>query len=277
MIYEMSPMDEKFPFMLWHASQIEMCNHWHERMELVYIISGQTRVGINNKLFTLNQGDFLIIQSGEAHYFETDENTKTFIVFQFGLSMIESLMEIYRYRRISNPYFSSKDLENHPRILSTIDSIVKEFDQQSLGYQTMIISELSSLMVYLLRHMELTDYNMKETTQNQLTISKIYQVMDYLDNHYQEDLSVESIAEYFNYSRYHFVRFFKKMTGLTIHAYVKNKRIQLAKKMMIETQESITRIGYEVGYKQVKSFSQAFKEITGQSPTSYRAQEKGMD
>ncbi|MCD5001454.1 methylphosphotriester-DNA--protein-cysteine methyltransferase family protein [Enterococcus saccharolyticus] len=102
----------------------------------------------------------------------------------------------------------------------------------------------------------------------------IEQVNNYIDTHYQEKLTLFSIAEDMHSSPYHLHRKFKEIKGKTIHAFLKERRMQEAITLLQTTQLDIATIGQKVGIENSSQFVRDFKKFCGQTPLQYRKEVK---
>ena len=93
---------------------------------------------------------------------------------------------------------------------------------------------------------------------------------DFIEQNYQEELSVEDVAEHAGLSKRNFVRRFKKATHNTPIQYIQRVRVEAAKKGLEMTSDTVMEVMYDTGYSDVKSFRQLFKKITGLTPVAYR-------
>ncbi|MFV0342536.1 MAG: response regulator [Anaerocolumna sp.] len=98
----------------------------------------------------------------------------------------------------------------------------------------------------------------------------IVQAVDYISNHYGENINLESTAEYANKSKNYFSYLFKKEMGVSFVEYLNNIRVEQAKKLLDSTDEMTYEISEKVGYSDYKYFSSVFKKVTGMSPIQYR-------
>lgn len=98
--------------------------------------------------------------------------------------------------------------------------------------------------------------------------------VDYIQEHYMEDLSVMRIAEHVNKTPNYFSHLFKKEYGISFSEYVNKVRIQQAKRQLINTDQMIYEIAEQVGYKDYKHFTQVFKKFEDCTPTEYRNNKK---
>jgi len=107
------------------------------------------------------------------------------------------------------------------------------------------------------------------STKNKL----VNQVLDYIHENYMNDISLISITEQLNISSVYMSQLFKKELGLSPIKYIINYRIDRAKYLLRETDESIYNIAVKVGFWEPKHFSKTFKRITGMTPTQYKRQQ----
>lgn len=99
---------------------------------------------------------------------------------------------------------------------------------------------------------------------------EISQVKSFLDEHYKEKLSLESVASHFFIDKHYLARLFKEQYGVTLVTYLQQVRITHAKRMLRFTDKSIEEIGLECGIGELNYFSRVFKKLEGVSPSEFR-------
>lgn len=104
------------------------------------------------------------------------------------------------------------------------------------------------------------------------TQSVVGRVRDYIDRHFNEDISRNSIARTVFLNPDYLARVFKRETGLSLGAYIKERRISEAKKLLAGTEVHVNEIAIRVGYDNSSYFSHIFHQCTGLSPNEYRRQ-----
>jgi AraC-like DNA-binding protein len=92
---------------------------------------------------------------------------------------------------------------------------------------------------------------------------------DLIDRDFGEQLDVRALAREAHASRAHFVRSFKKAFGETPHRYLQRRRIERAKELLRNTPLSVTEVSLAVGFRSLGSFSTAFRQLVGESPSAY--------
>ena len=99
---------------------------------------------------------------------------------------------------------------------------------------------------------------------------RLAQVIDYIYNHLDGDLSVNTLAEVALMSPYHFHRIYREMAQETVNATIRRLRLQRAAVELIRSTQSIARIAKQVAYGSQEAFSRAFSQQFGESPVEYR-------
>jgi len=95
--------------------------------------------------------------------------------------------------------------------------------------------------------------------------------MRYIEENYNENISITKLAKLENYNVCYFSEWFRRKSGCTPREYLQTVRIDKAKELLITTDYSITEIAMQVGYCSSSSFARSFKLITGLSPSEFRA------
>ena len=102
------------------------------------------------------------------------------------------------------------------------------------------------------------------------SVTRIEAVIDYIDNHLDGKLEVETVAEAVHYSKYHLHRLFTDTVGMTIHDYVQRRQLTEAAKLLVFSDQPIIEIALICGYESQQSFSLAFKAMYKSPPAEYR-------
>ena len=122
---------------------------------------------------------------------------------------------------------------------------------------------------------ELTEQTDNHTApKNQLvkaTKDFVKAVKDYIDENYQEQLSLQNLANRFYINKEYLTKLFKETYGYTVNGYISHVRISRAKELLRFTDMTVSEIGYAVGIADENYFSRVFKRVEGISPSKYRA------
>lgn len=98
----------------------------------------------------------------------------------------------------------------------------------------------------------------------------VEKIVNYIENHLDEEISLDKIAEDLNYSKFYIARAFSKQTGITIYKYIQGRRLSLAAQKLVETKKPIIEIAYEAQYNSQQAFTVAFSQLYSCTPQVFR-------
>ncbi|MDR1637039.1 MAG: AraC family transcriptional regulator [Treponema sp.] len=274
------PLDRFFPFLAWDTFKAPFWFplHWHERVEIVYILKGSFRVSINGTQHEGNQGDIITVNTGLIHGFFDPSPGAYARIFQFGLEIFdETLLEI-QDRGLHGPVFSrrslvtpSRDGKIHSRLEGLLMDIFEEYQQKDPGYRLVIKSKIYGLAVMFLRDIPPEQAPQKRIPlkkNNTRHLERVFSLM--LENYDNPDFTLENAASEIGFSKCHFSRFLKEQTGQGFHDHLTRIRLRQAEKNLVESDQPVTDIAYNCGFRSLATFNRLFKAYTGTSPSVYR-------
>jgi AraC-like DNA-binding protein len=102
---------------------------------------------------------------------------------------------------------------------------------------------------------------------------RIVQAKIFIDKHYAEEIDLENISDEAYFSKFHFLRLFKKIYQKTPHQYLTMVRIEKAK-LFLKDQMPVNAVCFAVGFNSIGSFTTLFKKLTGSTPSEYSVEQK---
>lgn len=129
--------------------------------------------------------------------------------------------------------------------------------------QTKMFELLYKLMINASKEKE----NTSVSVNNSIIVNK---AVEYLDTHFNQDISLADVSEHVHLSRIYFHNLFKVSVGETVHNYLLKKRIEYAKKLLATTDFELTKIAIQSGFSSQSYFNYVFKRKTNYSPKQYR-------
>ncbi|MDV2993049.1 MAG: HTH-type transcriptional activator RhaR [Chroococcidiopsis sp. SAG 2025] len=162
------------------------------------------------------------------------------------------------------PQFKLRD----PLIQQIGLALKSELELEGLSDRLYAESMANALAVHLLKRYSLRKYKVHERVVG-LSKLEIKQVIDYIHDNLEQNLTLLEIAAVIQTSPYHFARLFKKSLGITPHQYVISKRIERAKQLL-EEHNSIVRVAEKVGFQSQSHFTKMFRKYTGMTPQTYK-------
>ena len=103
-----------------------------------------------------------------------------------------------------------------------------------------------------------------------LSPAQLNRVSEYVAAHLSDPITVSALAALVGVSRFHFIRAFRESVGQSPYQYVLFERVQLAKSLLLQRQNSIDQVAEKVGFKNPNQLSRAFQKLTGFTPAHYR-------
>ncbi|MDD6638635.1 MAG: AraC family transcriptional regulator [Lachnospiraceae bacterium] len=249
--------------------------HWHNALEIIMPVENHYDVDASDQNYHLLPGEILIIPSGEMHALYAPETGKRFI-FQFDVSGISQMKGYTSIQSLMTSCLHITKL-SFPQIYGDIYQILiqirNEYFSSNEFRELAIYSHLINLFVSIGRN-HINDMDLFPNTKSykqQEYLQKFNDVLDYIDSHYTEELTLDDIADFSGFSKYHFTRLFKQYTDSTFYDYLSFRRIKSAEELLAKPELSITEIALQSGFSSISTFNRIFKQKKGCTPSEYRS------
>ncbi len=250
--------------------------HHHDFYEIYFLISGDASYTIESRVYHLMPGDILLISPKELHQ----------ICIRHEMAAYERYVlwvDPQMLQRISTQQTDLKlnlDVDhsvrgNLLRLWPEEQSVMQLLFQQlweesdSLRYGADLIQKnlLSLILVRLNRLLSREDSRFEEVTHSSKAVS---QVVDYINLHYGEPLSLDFLASLVYVSKYHLSHEFNRQVGTSVYRYIQKKRLLIARQLLAQGQKP-NQIYASCGFKDYAGFYRAFKNEYGIAPREYAA------
>lgn len=248
--------------------------HWHSAIEIVTPIECNFTVATYEKAYVLEPGEILVIPPGVLHETRGQKSgTRYICLFDMDcVSKIKSFTTIL-------PFFTSPIIISKETAPEIVDDCLRIIDEMADIYFTELPMWELRMYAKILDFFAIIGENRFE---NILTIpersdikrreyiDKFNALFTYIDKHYTDDISLESVAEMMGYSKFYFTRLFKKYANTTFFDYLCYKRIRAAEELLINPSLSITDVAIMSGFPSISTFNRLFKQRKNCTPTEYR-------
>ena len=247
-------------------------SHWHAPLEIIMPLKNQYRVTCCNTTFTLNEGDVLLINPGIIHSMEAIAGKR--LIFQADFTLLHGIKELETTLSIISPalLITAQDTpEAHERVQQLMLSISDEYFADAPLCEASIYSKLIEIFVLIGRSYSPNAkcFNNNISKQREYT-ERFMNICDYIIEHYNEDLTLDYVADISGFSKYHFSRLFKQFTNLSFYKYLNKKRIENAEKLLMDQELTITAVALRCGFSSVSAFIRMFKIIKDCTPTEFK-------
>ena len=250
------------------VKELDACSidHWHQNVEMIYVLSGQAIIKIGNTVQICNAGDMAIVHSGEIHNVCSMENSALYICI-FDAEMIQNLNPEKRY---SQNFVTQKELTVagiSTEILYIFDEIYREYRGDDLWNDVMIRAGLMRIYTLLVRNFESINMHRPQTLAK---IQHFKEVLFYIEENYAQNITLSDVAKAINYNPNYVSYLFVAYTGLNFKKYLDSFRVNKAIEIIKQTEYTFAEISIQCGFPNIRTFNNVFRRITGQTPTQLR-------
>lgn len=263
------------PVLCWinqEATDYEM--HLHPALEIIMPIKNTYQVTVNGQTFVLNEGDILFIPPEEMHSLTVlEEGQRIILLFDYatlsripGFSTLSPLFSralLLTASEEDSTYSDARDI-----LLSMVNLYIEDEQFCDLSIIGMFIQFIVLLNLYKQKkNMNLTSLNSNPQKEY---MKKFNTVFEFIEQHYAENLDLETVAKYCGFSKFHFSRIFKQFANVSFNEYLNNRRIQAAITLLSSPELTITEVALMSGFSSISTFNRVFRNIKGCTPTEFR-------
>ena len=233
--------------------------HFHKAIELIYNLGPDREVYVDLKPVVLKHNCVLALMPYQIHYLPYDKNNDGYCTV-LPSEYSDEFIELTKDKSVRNSIISN---ENYCSLFLTEMRELVEKHENSNDNRFIVNAHVNMLLGRLLQCLEfVTDLKKSQS------IDFIQAVVKYVDQHYAEPLSIESVAQYFGYSKYYFSRLFNKCFYTSFTNYFNTVRIY--KSIPLIQKYHSSEIFFRVGFASVQQYITYFKRTTGCTPSQYR-------
>ncbi|MEF2244831.1 MULTISPECIES: helix-turn-helix domain-containing protein [unclassified Paenibacillus] len=248
--------------------------HYHKQLELLLIIEGELDVSIAEETYPLNEGDIVLIGASELHRDRTLHSCD-YIVLQFELENFFDHSSISYLKYFSETHMplskANYIFRQYPEVKKAasqlIMQILEETQLKKPGYELAVSIHIKQLLLLLLRN----DNRQVLLEQDNFDKVRLKPVLDYIDQHLHDRISVEEVCKIANMSYYYFVKYFKKTLGLSFTEYVNYRKVKSAERLLLTKDLSIAEVSDRVGMPNMAHFYKMFKKYNDCSPKQFQS------
>lgn len=225
------------------------------------VLEGEGTLNYDNQTYQLKQNDCVFIDCKKPYYHSTEHNLWKLKWVHFNGPNMNAIYEKYKERG-GTPTFHPNNINRYINILDIIHStsISSNYTKDMIIFQ-----QLAELLSYLME-----DSWHQNTSKQNTKKQNLQQIKDYIDQHYQEKITLDHLSQLFFINKYYLTRVFKEQFGITINTYIQQIRITHAKQLLRFTNLSIEKIANQIGIEDSNYFIRQFKQIEQITPNEYR-------
>lgn len=249
--------------------------HHHKEIEILVILEGFLEVDVEGDVYSLHQGDVLIIGASQLHRDRTyRESGLRYLVLQFDLEPFfeRSMMRYLRFFEDAHTplsklnYVFTEHAEAKKIMYETVCDIEQEFKNKAPGYEIAITMFIQKIILTLIRYDTQHVIDLRTVPD----LERLKPVLQYIEDNIFNKIRVDEACQLINMSYYYFVKYFKNTLGMSFTEYVNFKKIKHAERILLTEDCSITQVGELIGMPNMAHFYKVFKKHNHCSPYEFR-------
>lgn len=248
--------------------------HSHDYYEFYFFLEGDISIQIGQETHPVRYGDVMLIPPHIPHRPIIHSTNTPYRRFVFWISQeyclhLRSISPDYvylmEYVKKEKQYIFHNDQITFNSLQSQLMRLIEEMNAERFGKETQISLYVNELVLYLNRMI----YDRNAPRDKKMEISLYQNLILYIEDHLEGELSLDLLAKEFYVSKYHIAHVFKEQLGMSIHQYITKKRLALCREAILSGM-SITQVYQTFGFGDYSSFYRAFKKEYGISPRDFK-------
>ncbi len=249
--------------------------HFHDDMEVVYVLEGSILMRNGYYTYSLRQGDIYILNDREMHSFESTGEDNMVMMLQMDLTYFSRY-----YDNLKNNFFVTDTDDDNDESLDVLKNILArimmEILQKGYGYEHKVIESTHNLIACLMadfQYFMMEDGKFRNETKNKgnkILAGRLNRITDYMYDNYNRKLTLSEIADREHLSIYYLSHIIKEATGLSFQDLLSYIRVEESEKLLLGTNKKIGVIAEETGFSAVRYYIKHFEQWFGMHPLEYR-------
>lgn len=256
--------DPEFPvYMGWHSPEEKeeyFPAHWHESLELHYILTGESVIYINQSPVIAKEGDLVICNSNELHQGFCSAAPMESCRLLFSLEDLSPEMD-------NRGYVFQNHIQKDEVIKQLFLELCREEANQAPGYKQACKAIVTQLMVHLCRNYVVQTLSREDTRRQKKNRERCNRLITFIEANYANPIANQDMADLVHLSKDRFEHFFRENFGLSALQYIQNYRMKMAKKLIKEGNVPISKVAEMVGFADYNYFGRTFRNHYGCTPT----------
>lgn len=253
--------------------------HWHNSIEIIYVLKGKLNITISSDNYELIEKDIEIINLDEPHSIVSTDKDNKVLVFHIDPYFFEKY-----YNDIENMFFftnttddRAQESEKYDALRTFLAKITCEAVQKQDNYDKEIQVILIDLLYHLINNFHYLMYENEDLKEKEEQLERYHRISKYIFNNSNDNITLQDIAKKEFLSTDYLSHGIKDVTGSSFTDLLNSNRVQEALKLILDTDKTISEISEEVGFSHTRYFNKHFKAHYKYTPLQYRKKFKVDD
>ncbi len=246
--------------------------HHHDFYEVNFLVSGDVTYVIESHVYHVSPGNMLIIGPRELHQVHIESTVAPYERYMLWITpgLLQKLSseqtDLGHCFDLSRPNYCNLlqlSAQQQQEIPALMEGLIQEQEHPVFGSDLRKYNFISELLIRINRMADSADMR-----RDNGALSIEAQVIEYINMHYHQPITLDVLAEHLFVSKYHLSHEFKKQVGISVYQYLQKKRLLIARQLMAQGRKPVDV--YEVcGFRDYTAFYRAFQKVYGLSPREY--------
>ena len=247
--------------------------HWHDALEVIFVLEGQVTVGMGSETHLLKQSDIAIINIDEIHRIDTCGEDGKILLMQIDSAFCEWINPDYRYAFIycCSPYHEAEAPEKYKKLKEYIARLVFQLSKKPYKDDNKDVKAcLKEMLIYMLYSFDYLRWGIGIEEFDKKQVERLKKMYEYMFNHPAEKPAFRDMAEGADVTLCHLSHDIKKKFNQTFQELLHYSRCEHAAKLLLSTDKPITEISAECGFSDPKYLIKHFKLNHQYTPSQFR-------
>lgn len=258
-----------YTFDCWNSEGNYYHPHSHDYTEISIMLEGEALYTIEDEKHLVKANTIMIFNPGVVHWEKQPIGTTA---HELHIGIRNFLLTGYPKDTMPNRNAILVPQANHHKIMEIAWNLVSEIEQESLEFRAMTKALTVQLIVQIIRSLE-ASHSLNAIRINPTVSRKqnlVNDALHYIDGHYNEEITIDQIAQELLISPTYLSRIFKEVQDISIINYLIDIRMNHAATLLKESNLAVKEVAELVGYQDPLYFSKQFKKYFGETPTNYK-------
>ncbi len=260
------------------ADEPDHFSHYHEFLEMLYLIEGEMNIWLNDRHYGFRQGELIIINSNETHRLESVSPESRYLVIKFTPKLLCTFQQTPKETQYILPFLA--EVSDQPRVYSReftegagipalLFDAISEWNERGTGYELALKADVLKTIRCVVKFLSERGITVKTLASSGNIQQSISSILEYINESFIT-INEKDVADRFSISYSYFSRSFKQIMNMSFKDYINYLKINEAQKLLLTTPKSIADISEELGFSSPSHFIHVFKKHKACSPKQYK-------
>lgn len=250
--------------------------HWKDSLDILFVLQGSIDVTIEMETYCLGQGDIEIVNRNEIYSIESKDESNLVLIMEIDQSFFDKY-----YDGVKDIFFYTNSLEGvvqegekYFELRKLIAIISYEIYSKLDDYKDIVEKNLVNLIFHLLNNFHYLFYEEESLREDEVELGRYHRIIQYINKNYMNKVSLQELADMEYLSSQYLSYKIKDTFGQSFNDFLNKIRVEESRKLLLNTEKSISEISQDVGFSHIRYYNKHFKTRYSCLPADYRKRYK---